>query len=309
MALEARVADAGPAAGGGIADAALHPRPLRGDGDGAPRRARRAGARPVTWPRSPPASTSASAIWSSSSASCAAPAWCARRAAPAAATGWRARPARSRIADDHAGGGRDAPRRPAARRAAAAACPGRRARGHAGPTISGTSSAARSGASSTGSRWTMSRRGARWTRPRASRSGSSRDLSRRQRHRAAAPGGARRDAGGGWSSTGNPSSVHAAGRAARRILEDARETIAGRFGARAAGCRVHLRRHRGRRAGGPRARARPPRRSSAPPSTTRSAPPPRSATILPVDRDGLADLAALEAIAGRLGRTARRWSA
>ena len=30
--------------------------------------------------------------------------------------------------------------------------------------------------------------------------------------------------------TGNPSSVHAAGRAARRILEDARETLAARFG-------------------------------------------------------------------------------
>ena len=30
--------------------------------------------------------------------------------------------------------------------------------------------------------------------------------------------------------TGNPSSVHAAGRAARRILEDARESIADRFG-------------------------------------------------------------------------------
>ncbi len=33
--------------------------------------------------------------------------------------------------------------------------------------------------------------------------------------------------------TGNPSSVHASGRAARRLLEDARERIAGRFGARA----------------------------------------------------------------------------
>src|SRR6202012_592250 len=32
--------------------------------------------------------------------------------------------------------------------------------------------------------------------------------------------------------TGNPSSVHAAGRAARRILEDARERIAARFGVR-----------------------------------------------------------------------------
>jgi cysteine desulfurase len=33
---------------------------------------------------------------------------------------------------------------------------------------------------------------------------------------------------------GNPSSIHAGGRAARRILEDARESIAARFGARAA---------------------------------------------------------------------------
>src|SRR5450631_1023828 len=32
--------------------------------------------------------------------------------------------------------------------------------------------------------------------------------------------------------TGNPSSVHAAGRAARRLLEDAREAVAARFGAR-----------------------------------------------------------------------------
>src|SRR3984957_20740260 len=32
--------------------------------------------------------------------------------------------------------------------------------------------------------------------------------------------------------TGNPSSVHAAGRAARQLLEDARERIATRFGAR-----------------------------------------------------------------------------
>ncbi len=34
--------------------------------------------------------------------------------------------------------------------------------------------------------------------------------------------------------TGNPSSVHAAGRAARRLLEDARELLAARFGGRAA---------------------------------------------------------------------------
>ncbi len=33
-----------------------------------------------------------------------------------------------------------------------------------------------------------------------------------------------------FEGTGNPSSVHGAGRAARRVLEDARDTIAGRFG-------------------------------------------------------------------------------
>ncbi len=54
---------------------------------------------------------------------------------------------------------------------------------------------------------------------------------------------------------GNPASVHAAGRAARRILEDAREAIAARFGGAPGGPRVHLRRHRGRCAGDPRARA------------------------------------------------------
>lgn len=35
-----------------------------------------------------------------------------------------------------------------------------------------------------------------------------------------------------FSLTGNPSSIHADGRAARRLLEDSRETLAGRFGAR-----------------------------------------------------------------------------
>ncbi|MEO8715850.1 MAG: aminotransferase class V-fold PLP-dependent enzyme, partial [Acetobacteraceae bacterium] len=34
------------------------------------------------------------------------------------------------------------------------------------------------------------------------------------------------------SLVGNPSSVHADGRAARRLLEDARETLAARFGGR-----------------------------------------------------------------------------
>ncbi|HEX4259784.1 MAG TPA: aminotransferase class V-fold PLP-dependent enzyme [Acetobacteraceae bacterium] len=37
------------------------------------------------------------------------------------------------------------------------------------------------------------------------------------------------------AAAGNPASIHAAGRAARRILEDAREAIAARFGAAAAG--------------------------------------------------------------------------
>ncbi|MFL5287343.1 MAG: cysteine desulfurase family protein [Rhodopila sp.] len=35
-----------------------------------------------------------------------------------------------------------------------------------------------------------------------------------------------------WDLTGNPSSVHQAGRTARRVLEDAREALANRFGAR-----------------------------------------------------------------------------
>ena len=78
-------------------------------------------------------------------------------------------------------------------------------------------------------------------------------LSRRQRHRTAAPGGARGDAGGRWTVTGNPSSVHAAGRAARRILEDAREIAGGPVRRPASRPRLHLRRHRGRCAGDPRA--------------------------------------------------------
>ena len=58
-----------------------------------------------------------------------------------------------------------------------------------------------------------------------------------------------------WTVTGNPSSVHAAGRAARRMLEDAREALAPvRRARRRPG--VHLGRHRGRRAGDPRARRR-----------------------------------------------------
>jgi cysteine desulfurase len=94
---------------------------------------------------------------------------------------------------------------------------------------------------------------------------------------------------------GNPSSIHAAGRAARRILEDAREILAARFGARptdvvftsggteanalaihalSAGRRVIL--------------------SATEHDAVRSAT--SDATILPVDRDGVADLQALAAL-------------
>ena len=95
-----------------------------------------------------------------------------------------------------------------------------------------------------------------------------------------------------WEITGNPSSVHAAGRAARRVLEDARETIAACFGARAqdvvftsggteadalavhalgAGRRVMI--------------------GATEHDAVRAAAP--HAAILPVDRQGIADLGAL----------------
>ncbi len=45
--------------------------------------------------------------------------------------------------------------------------------------------------------------------------------------------------------TGNPSSVHAAGRAARRVLEDAREVAGRPVRCAGAGSGVHLGRHRG----------------------------------------------------------------
>lgn len=94
---------------------------------------------------------------------------------------------------------------------------------------------------------------------------------------------------------GNPSSVHAAGRAARRILEDARDALATRFGttpadivftsggteanalamyALGAGRRVII--------------------GATEHDAVRSAAP--DATILPVDRDGVADLPALTAL-------------
>ena len=56
-------------------------------------------------------------------------------------------------------------------------------------------------------------------------------LSRLERDRAAAPGGARRDDWRRSDVTGNPSSVHAEGRAARRLVETAREQVAALVGA------------------------------------------------------------------------------
>ena len=49
--------------------------------------------------------------------------------------------------------------------------------------------------------------------------------------------------------TGNPSSVHADGRAARRLVEAAREQVAALVGAELAGRGVHFGRHRGQHAG------------------------------------------------------------
>ena len=56
-------------------------------------------------------------------------------------------------------------------------------------------------------------------------------LSRLERHRAAAARGARRHGRGAVAATGNPSSVHAEGRAARRLVEEAREKVAALVGA------------------------------------------------------------------------------
>ncbi|MCW3476470.1 cysteine desulfurase family protein, partial [Limobrevibacterium gyesilva] len=95
--------------------------------------------------------------------------------------------------------------------------------------------------------------------------------------------------------TGNPSSVHAAGRAARRVLEDARETIAGRFGGRPAdlvftsggteadALAIHALGQGRRLIVG-----------ATEHDAVRAAAP--GAAILPVDRSGVADLAALEAL-------------
>ena len=94
---------------------------------------------------------------------------------------------------------------------------------------------------------------------------------------------------------GNPASVHAAGRAARRLLEEARETIAGRFGARpqdvvftsggteADALAIHAL-GRGRRLV----------IGATEHDAIRAAAP--DATSLPVDREGVAELAGLDAI-------------
>jgi cysteine desulfurase len=95
--------------------------------------------------------------------------------------------------------------------------------------------------------------------------------------------------------TGNPASMHGAGRAARRILEDARESLAAQFGARAENLVFT--------SGGTEADAlaihslgagRRLITSATEHDAVRSAAP--GATILPVDRNGMADLAALAAL-------------
>jgi cysteine desulfurase len=95
--------------------------------------------------------------------------------------------------------------------------------------------------------------------------------------------------------TGNPSSVHGAGRAARRILEDARESLAARFGAVPANLVFT--------SGGTEADALAIHALGAgrrlivcatEHDAVRAAAP--GAITLPVDRDGVADLAALEAL-------------
>jgi cysteine desulfurase len=97
--------------------------------------------------------------------------------------------------------------------------------------------------------------------------------------------------------TGNPSSVHAAGRAARRLLENAREALAARFGAVPAGIVFT--------SGGTEANAlaiaglgagRRVIVGATEHDAVRAAAP--GAAVLPVDRDGLPDLAALDALLG-----------
>ncbi len=100
---------------------------------------------------------------------------------------------------------------------------------------------------------------------------------------------------------GNPSSVHAEGRAARRVLEECRERVAARLGGSAAdlvftsgGTEANALAIHGLRAG---------RRvligETEHPCVFRAAPPSRETPLLPVHPDGTIDLAALEvALAG-----------
>ena len=99
---------------------------------------------------------------------------------------------------------------------------------------------------------------------------------------------------------GNPSSVHAAGRGARPLLEEARARRSPTGSALGRRGRVHLRRHRGGRAGGrgtgrgARRVARGRRRllvSATEHDAVRAAA--AGAAVLPVDADGVADLEAL----------------
>src|SRR5689334_2195850 len=98
-----------------------------------------------------------------------------------------------------------------------------------------------------------------------------------------------------WELCGNPSSVHQAGRAARGLLEDAREALAERFGGRPGGLIFT--------SGGTEADAlavhalgagRRPVVSAIEHDAVRSAAP--NALILPVSSEGVADLDALDAI-------------
>ncbi|MBS0561885.1 MAG: aminotransferase class V-fold PLP-dependent enzyme [Proteobacteria bacterium] len=98
---------------------------------------------------------------------------------------------------------------------------------------------------------------------------------------------------------GNPSSVHAAGRAARRVLEDAREAVAARFGAAPAnvvftsgGTEADaLAIHALRAVLGPGART---IAGATEHDAVRAAAP--DAAVLPVDADGIADLDALDSM-------------
>lgn len=101
-----------------------------------------------------------------------------------------------------------------------------------------------------------------------------------------------------FQSVGNPSSVHAAGRAARRVLENAREALADRFGARPADLVFT--------SGGTEADAlavhglgqsRRPIVSAVEHDAIRNALP--GAAVLPVDKEGVADLSALQELLGR----------